>query len=498
VHRIKIELTKDGTNYYTIPNAQGGDYHDVDTGTLDNHGSYTWTVKSALTGLASTIGETIKIRISDYDLSNEVLGESTGFDLARRADQSLSNYTITGSINVEDPPDSWKIGETQNINWTYKGKLSTLANPGNTVTISINPGAGWVNLITDRPVGTDGSGEADGSGSYPWTIPPGVPVASPAQNLIGADNIIRVSSNYSGSTIKDETREFTLKGRIKTVTRTPDTTWLLGQTVTISWTKDGYFGTGINNGNVKIYYAPDGSTYTELTDDTGLSQYPVTAGLNGNSVTWVIPKTTITSAPASKIKVVQDTDETVYLESSAFYLQPSLDITYPLDGDILRFGQSTAVEWLPHGDLGHVDIKYTTDNWNSSNTIAAGVDAGTPEVPQSKAWTVNNPIGLDVKLRISKSDDASIYKEVAIQLKPVFIEALVTQQGSAQNVIHVTDPLEGNTATISWKYLGDISNGHADIYLSTNGTQFPVKMDTGDLNINNAGGAQAHSPGRWL
>ncbi|MDD5347171.1 MAG: hypothetical protein PHT59_01005 [Candidatus Omnitrophica bacterium] len=491
VHRIKIELTTNGTDYYTI-----ADNVDVDTGTLDNIGSYPWTVKSELTDLPNTIGEDIKIRISDSDLSDAYCGGAgLGFPLERRADQSYNGFIIKGVLTVAEPPDTWKIGETQNITWTYKGKLSLLAGPDNTVTIAINPGDGWINIITDRSVGTDGTGEADGSGSYPWTIPSGLPVASPTKNLIGEDNRVRVTLNYNPdpvaeTLVEDESGVFTLTGQISSVTRDPDETWLLGQSVTVRWQKKGFFGSGVSDGNVKVYYSPTGvAPWTLLTNVSGLSAYPVPAGTDagGGSVTWAIPFATQTSNPVSRIKIEQDTDSDVSAESADFSLKPSMTFNEPMvTGTVWRIGESHDIKWTPHGSIGTIVIKYAfNEDWPNATTIITRA-AGTADEMQTQQWTVANPIGLNARIRIEKQTDPNIYAQSAIiHLKPI----LTLTSPTAGSTIEVTEPAVQNTQTVAWSFVGGIT-GTADIALSTDetGDVFGTAVTTNTVDINNLTG----------
>jgi hypothetical protein len=106
---------------------------------------------------------------------------------------SATEFSLqSGSVRTTSPNggEVWRRGTTQNITWAWGGNIGT------TVKIELLLNHSTISVITAATAsGWQGTGPATGTGSFSWTIPNNLPVASGYQ--------IRVTSNLGTSTIPD-------------------------------------------------------------------------------------------------------------------------------------------------------------------------------------------------------------------------------------------------------------------------------------------------------
>ena len=139
--------------------------------------------------------------------------------------------------------------------------------------------------------------------------------------------------------------------------------WDVGSTQYINWTKKGALST------VKLLYSSDsGSTFTTLTGATG-----ITAG--DGSWAWTIGQA-VATGPNGRIRV-QDEALSIVKDDSDFdfEVKGSLTLTAPDPDDAnieLRVGDAYSITWTKNGNVGNVDIYYSTDNGTSYPTKLNG------------------------------------------------------------------------------------------------------------------------------
>ncbi|MEK7850193.1 MAG: hypothetical protein AAB213_05210, partial [Candidatus Omnitrophota bacterium] len=470
VHRIKIEVSVDGgTTWLQVPGATA---LDVDTGTPDNFSSWTWTnIPASISGtnLLTKYGtapkSSVKIKISDIEA-----GMGT-----RNFDISNNYFIINPTLTLNQPPNTWKIGEQKNITWASTGDLT-----GKTLTIALaTDGTNFDHTVA--------SGVNATTTSYAWTIPSST---TSLKNTIGTTNILKLTYDDDPlppqTTVVSSSTAFTLKGQIYSVSPTTAVTWLLGEVRSITWSKKGYFGAGLTDGTVDLYYSSNsGLSYDPTPIATG-----VAAGTDagGGSYNWTIPNNLATSNPTSKIKVVQSNDSSVLGESTAFNMLSSVTVDAPLGGEIWRYGESKTVKWTPHGNLGTVVIKYKigAGAWNYL-TGAGPTDnlaGGSPEVQQSFTWLIGNPLGSgqQVTVRVAKNGaEDTVYDDANA---PIYLKGTINiTEPHLNELVQVTEPSANNTKSINWVVNGSIS-GTAHISLSSdNGATWPTVLTTGTVNI---------------
>ncbi|MBU1087047.1 MAG: GPI anchored serine-threonine rich family protein, partial [Candidatus Omnitrophica bacterium] len=421
-------------------------------GTLD---TYAWTLPAEISG-TDIIGESLRVQIIDTDMA------------ARNYDVSNEDFIIKGTVTINQPPNTWKIGDINAISWTYTGNLENLS--PNTVTVTLSTdGSSFLPtaIISDQSVGTGGNG------SYNWTIP----ADWDSTNLITTTNKVKVTLNYNPSDpdtlVESSSANFTLKGQIYEVSPIIEEMWLLGETKTISWTKKGHFGSGITDGTVNIYYSyNEGLSYESIPIASDIA-----AGTDalGGTYDWTIPNSTYLSAPKSRLKVVSTSDATVYGESEGFTLMSSLDVNRPLGSEVWRVGQTEDVKWTIHGAMSNVVIKYKvgagTFEYLSGAAPADLLPAGTPEVEQIFSWFIPDDIGANnVYLRVCNRANENVYDEVG----PFSIKGSISVSEP-----HVSEIINlGDAKNIQWNVAGSVT-GNVNIRLSQNGgTSYLTLIDT--------------------
>ena len=156
---VKIDLYNDGAFVSTIVSSAS-----VGSG---GSGSYSWNIPSGQPG-----GSAYQVKVTST--TNDIYSDYS------------DNFTITAyvppSITVTAPNggETWKVNNTRQITWTYKGS------PGTYVKIELLKAGSPVKTISSKAsIGTNGSG------SYTWKVP--------VKQTIGADYKIRITSTTNSS-----------------------------------------------------------------------------------------------------------------------------------------------------------------------------------------------------------------------------------------------------------------------------------------------------------
>ncbi|MBU1913347.1 MAG: hypothetical protein KKB22_07435, partial [Candidatus Omnitrophica bacterium] len=449
-HKIKIELSMNGGStypylIYETPASPGVNDYDCKSD------SYPWQVPPEIGDpAADTIQEDLKIKITDtegttdynYDISNDV-------------------FVIKGSLDIDQPPNIWRIGETQAITWSNTGNLDNLA-PA-TVTIGLSTDGGTIfNDITT-------SGKPDGEDlTWDWTIPSDLG----STNLIGADNVLRLHLDYNpaptdDTLVESDSTAFTLKGQILSATLPtvdPVNTYYLGGSYDISWQKKGHFGAGLDDGTVNILYSNNGgATY----GSTLISDRPAGTDAAGSSWQWDIasdfPKTP--AGNTSRVKVVQSDDVVVYKESADFYVIPgTITLGAPDGGQTWNVGVSNDITWTYTGNFTDVNI-WLSKNSGGTWTLLTTRDADLSPYP----WTVTGPTSSTCLIKIV-SDTYSDVLDVSSSTFTIAGSITVTSPDGASDYWNI-----GENCSVTWTKVGEYAN--VKIYLSKdNGVTYPTLL----------------------
>lgn len=196
------------------------------------------------------------------------------------------------TVTAPNGGESWQIGTTQTINWTYAG------NPGSTVKIVLlKGGVSQGAIATSVPIGTNGSG------SYAWAIPTTQTVASDYQIKV----VSETDNTYKDTSDANFSITTPLQSSITVTSPNGGESWRRGTTQTISWTYAGNPG-----GYVKVVLYKNGVSQGAITTST-----PIGTGGSG-SYSWTIPSTQTLGADY-EIKVVSTTDSTIKDFSDAYF-----------------------------------------------------------------------------------------------------------------------------------------------------------------------------------
>ncbi|MDD5454116.1 MAG: hypothetical protein PHW62_01260, partial [Candidatus Ratteibacteria bacterium] len=450
VHRMKLEISKGGGAWEQIPGATA---LDVDTDDpLDNEGTFSWPeIPAELGTITNLIGEDIKVRVTDIDMTS------------RNYDISNGDLIVKGTLSIYTP-GVWKIGNTEDITWDYTGYLENLSPNTVTIKLSTNGGASFDHtLVTDASVGTGGSG------SWPWAIPSELG----GENLLGNDNVLKVTFNYNP--IPDETLVesisdvFSLMGQVSVVE--PDGTddiWKIGETYDIIWDYGG------NWGDVDIFVSRNNGGNWDLIDTVAGDYKSGPDIYEGKSYySWTA------EAPESIEALIRIESHTygsaIRDESDAnFEIQQVITVTEPSTaGEVWKVGEYKDIVWQLKGTVDKVEIHYkkgTEGSWIpiTESEYPTGYPAGSP---YKYTWHVPNDIYSEVYIRVREYGNPEI--------------EYITPYIAIKGKINVDAPNGGEKYTvgqsdvvITWSVTGDMT-GNARVWFAKNGVDYAY-MDVTD------------------
>jgi 5-hydroxyisourate hydrolase-like protein (transthyretin family) len=230
-------------------------------------GSYTWTVPSW-----QTVDSSYTIKITSTSNVNYTDSSDGKFTITN----ATTNPTPTITVTSPNGGESWQVGSTQMIKWSYAG------NPGSAVKIELLK-AGVVN----QTINSSTSIGSNGSGSYSWAIP--------SLQAAGGDYKIRVSSTSNGACADTSDNQFTITNTIPSAITVSSPNggenWQVGSTQTIRWTYTGNPGSA-----VKIELLKAGVVNQTISSSTSI-------GSNGSgSFAWTVPSSQVVGSDY-KIKI---------------------------------------------------------------------------------------------------------------------------------------------------------------------------------------------------
>jgi len=325
----------------------------------ENDRVYTWTeVDPSLPD-----GSDYKVRISDAN-GSAVYGESAEFKIEKRL------ITITLPIGST----IWNQGKSADITWTYEGTISN-------VKIDLYKGNAQ-DPVTEIVPSTENDGD------YTW---PEVDTSL----IDGSDYKVRIS-DANDTTVYAESAEFRIEEKsITVITPYSATTWTQGSSADITWSSKGT----ISNVKIDLYKgSTSNQTIISSTDNDGV-------------YTWAEVDTSLIDGSDYIVKISDANDTAVYGESAEFRIEEiSITVITPYSDTIWTQGSSVDITWSSKGTISNVKIDlYKGSTFNQtiiSSTENAGIYTWT-EVDTSLAD------GTDYKVRVSSTDDSSVYGESA-------------------------------------------------------------------------------------
>ncbi|MDD5078738.1 MAG: hypothetical protein PHH68_00225, partial [Candidatus Omnitrophica bacterium] len=414
------------------------------------------------------LGNTIKIRIEQDSPAGY-----TGTVYA----ESASNITVRGDITLVAPTAAdltWNAGDTQYIQWTYKGDES-FRTQGVSIRLSRDGGETWPVEITSLVAADYKENSEDTYYNKSWAVLP--PVTS------GAYAKVKITSNKD-STITDQSENsFTLGGSL-TVT-SPDTalSWEAGTSQDITWD---YSGDNIGPLNIKIS-RNNGGTWETLASGVSLG--------SSGSGSWAWNPVTAPAGADNLIKVesakvlggVNFYDYISDVSGSSFEIQQVITVGRPNTSLVFRVGTNEQIGWTVNGTVDKFDILYTTaasptdDDWVLITPAGEGTTgAETGSYDYNWTWT-NIPDNLSdtVKVRVRDfSRPTIILDDSNVNFKIKGSISVTNPGGASGSILNVGVP-----TSITWNVTGSVGSlavpKTLNVRLSMNGgSSYPVFIGT--------------------
>jgi molybdopterin-binding protein len=345
------------------------------------------------------------------------------------SDMSFTTATTTG-ITVTSPNggESWQVGTTQTILWTYTG------NPGSYVKIELLKGTSVNSTITSST-----SIGSNGSGSYSWTIP--------TTQTTGSDYKVRVTSTSNSAYTDTSDGNFTISSTEISVTYfkiNNDASSATSRKVTLNNTA---------TGSPTHYMASESSTLSGASWQTYSTapSFTLSSG-NGNKTVYF------------KVKNSNSDESSVVSDSIVLSEPVTVTVTSPNGGESWQSGTTQTILWTYTGNLGsYVKIELLKGT-SVNSTITSSASIGS-NGSGSYNWTIptTQTTGSDYKVRVTSTSNSS-YTDTSdgnftITSKP--LPPTVTT-GSATNVTTNSATLNGTVnanglSTTAWFEYGTTS-----------------------------------------
>ncbi|HPN36793.1 MAG TPA: hypothetical protein PL041_00230 [Melioribacteraceae bacterium] len=316
--------------------------------TSDAGKKYTWTVPEITNA-------TVKVRVSKHD-------ENTINDI------SDSDFRLfVPSITVTAPNTNVNLLAGANYQITWISNDVTNVN----IEYSTDNGTIWLPPIV--------SNYAAAPGNYTWTVP----------NTLSANCLIRISKSDE-TTINDvsDTAFRIYKPSITVVSPNGGENWRVDSTAIIKWVS-------FDVTNFQLEY----------TLDDGVSWKPIAFVADSQKYNWTIPNDISNTV---KVKVTNVNNPSIFdISDSNFRIyKPVIALTSPNGGEEWRVNTNHNITWTST-DIAKVTLEYSTDGGVNYLPIVSNLSA----VPQSYTWNTNLTPSNQVKIKISKTGEPTLYDE---------------------------------------------------------------------------------------
>jgi len=322
VGTVRLNYTSTGGEPYdyAILNGTGGFF-------FDETGVYDWTIPTS-----AQVSE--NIRIKPYAVSDAAVNTT-----------SSSTLSIRGKLTLDAPNggEVWRVGEQRYLNWTRFG--DSMGNIRLDYTTDNNTSDNYGHVIC-------GTFSSSPPSQYQWQVP-NVMSGNPAVRyddmkvkiaLLGAESITYDPSNAV----------FYIVPNI-TVTRPNALTpvFYVDDNESINWTTNGDLD------YVNIWYSSNSGSSWQLCDG-GEHQ------LNDGNFTWQVPNVI---GDQVRIKVNSYYDNTTVEagdDYGDFQIKPKIEMVYPLGGEEVVVNDTCNIQWINHGTVGTVYLRWSNDsgaNW---------------------------------------------------------------------------------------------------------------------------------------
>ncbi len=438
-----------------------------------NNGSYAWVIPTAYS--STSYG----LKIEDSNNPSTVYDYTKNAFTVRYPTITLNPFPLSTEPEDSDGAITLVQNDARSITWTTERNL------GNNIEIDCISGATvlWsVAGLTDN-------------GSYVWTIPAAA---------VGTNRQIRIEDGSTPARtqgIQALSYVFKVLNNAKFRVDTPAAGVRIigGKTYSsVTWTNIGDKANPTNSPAVTIKYVENGVAQTP-----NLANSSVNSGTYNWNV-WLAPSTN------AQIEIISNADNTITGTSSAFTVAANITTVLPASGTTWTLGTSNnQISWSTVGKITQVKVEYSPDgstwtvpnasytNWtvdntdpNDSNITLLTTGTYDNNFTKSYYWTVpNNDAYISSgasQIRITGtrapaingSDPTNISVTLPITIAVPKISNVTLTQPLGADALYV-----GDTATISWTWVGNLSSGNSVkvSYTNNNGTTWTACSGAGAL-----------------
>ncbi|MFC1658696.1 hypothetical protein ACFL1D_04825 [Candidatus Omnitrophota bacterium] len=338
---------------------------------------------------------------------------------------SEEDFQIKGKLHLIAPNggEEWLAGTREDIRWERLGE-----------------GMGKVKLEYSVDNGSDkyrnliATNIASSELSFPWQVP----------GATGSRLKVKITLLDDPETFDVSDNVFTIKGKFILPGPESGKVWYVGTQENIAWTTYGEID------KVNLYYSAD----------AGLT-YPITIAEGVSNVDGYLHKVPDAVTRQARIKVESFYDNSIFATSPEnFIVRGRLTAVTPKAGEVLRVGETGNISWAAYGDIGNLEIRYSTDGGVSypSNQVITPY-SGVTSSAGTYAWTVPDAIGDNFKLKITSLSDNLVEDESEIF--------------RIQGIVQLTAPRPdeslyvGDKINITWEKTGTL--GKLELRYSTDG-----------------------------
>ncbi|MFC1621640.1 hypothetical protein ACFL2G_04990, partial [Candidatus Omnitrophota bacterium] len=446
--------------YYSLDN--GGEWteiaadQDADNVTANSEGSYPWT---------PAIGES-----SDLGVIKVVKDGDT-------ATYGTQNFDLTSSLTVDQPTSGTEILQALTpylIKWTIGGGAGAIDDINiyyhtsfSTSTGSTDPG--W--NICNPPTGGERVDATTGGTGFTWNVP----------DAIGTDLGIMIKDpdapgtyDWSGTGLTKA--YFKIKGWMDLYQPAQDAvvdTSGITADLYIRWTNK---GTLSGAEDYTIYYSKDGgSTWPVTVAETSATDFAIGDG----EYLWDPADTDVTNLDEddSAFKIEMNSDTDVAGTSGTCTFRGSLS-NLQMDGQggggTYTYGDEIVFTWnaFPEGsgELGTVELRYSTDGGQNYNTTFHTLDASA----ETYTWTHNddNCLGDQIRFQVRlATDSTSLVRASTTPNTKIYgnISMVSPTENGGDSRLTWEIAADAGDPTIQWDYTGSMSA--VSLYYSKDGTQ---------------------------
>lgn len=410
-----------GTPTITVSNSTEGWQSDTYSVTIVSDGYYQWTFEDEALYAFDT--DEIGVGLSGNSLAMVVQDATMNSSVSPRSEVALPYSTIT-SFTVEpgitnEGVIEYHITNDDGSTWYYHNGSAWVTAPAATYSTYTNTAAEINANIS--------SFSALGAGVFRFTA------FLHGENV---DDSVSLDTVQVGYTYVDPTVTIT------SPVDSASTTWTRGTTHMITWNEN------LNGGST-----PDNGEFDDMTltlIDSETNETSITSNIDGDgSYSWSIPSNLTPGVYTIQLSSNVTNVHYASLEDTATVTiqdTPSLTITSPNGGEIIKSGSLLELIWTNTLFIGSVNLFYSSNNGSTWTSIA------TDETNDgSYFWTVAEDISDQMLIKVESTESAAIY-DVSDAAFEVLQSLVVTSPNGGETLVI------GNSEILTWDTFGLIND----------------------------------------